>query len=357
MGRAEDLFKRIRQGGEAEIDNLIRDRQSEELFLDFKQSADNGGGGKLHDNDRSNLARAISGFGNSEGGLVVWGVDCRDLPDTGDVAAAKVPIENPQRFKSRLEGAVSGCTVPPHSLVQHVTIESAAGRGFVVTLIPKSSFAPHQTVKPLQYYIRAGSDFVPTPHGVLAGLFGRSPQPFVFHMWKTAPAGITKRSDLAPGKESVEFEIGFMFANDGPGIVRDLYVTAKVLPPRGRTKAQFRVLDRENWTVTFDVGVVLNLVSTDSYKLPPKAWVTPFSMQFSVAPPFENDLYYEITFGCQGSPVRLVRTTVERATIQAAYDSFLRERGAGTSAHQVVADMLGIKETDIKGPEYYDSAK
>ena len=355
MGRAEDLFKRIREGGESEIDNLIRDRQSEELFLDFKRSADNGSGGKLHDNDRGNLARAISGFGNSEGGVVVWGVDCRDLPGAGDVASAKVPIENPQRFKSWLEGAVSGCTVPPHSLVQHAAIESAAaGRGFVVTLIPKSSYAPHQTVKPLQYFIRAGSDFVPAPHGVLAGLFGRSPQPFVFHMWKKAPAGIVRRSASV---ESVEFLIGFMFTNDGPGVVRDLYVTAKLFPPRGGTQASFKVFDRQNWTGTFDVGVVLSLVSKDSYKLAPKAWAVPFGMQFSVAPPFETNLEYEITFGCQGSPARLVRTTVDRATINAAYDSFLRDRGAGDSAHQVVTDMLGLKAPDITGPEYYDSAE
>jgi hypothetical protein len=32
MGRAEDLFERLSRGGEAAIDALIDDRQSEELF-------------------------------------------------------------------------------------------------------------------------------------------------------------------------------------------------------------------------------------------------------------------------------------------------------------------------------------
>ena len=41
MGRSEDLFARLKAGGEREIDDLIADRQSEELFLDFKRSADN----------------------------------------------------------------------------------------------------------------------------------------------------------------------------------------------------------------------------------------------------------------------------------------------------------------------------
>ena len=57
MGRAEDLFDSLKQRGEAEIDQLIQDRQSEELFLDFKRSADNGSGRRLHDDDRRNLAR------------------------------------------------------------------------------------------------------------------------------------------------------------------------------------------------------------------------------------------------------------------------------------------------------------
>jgi hypothetical protein len=72
MGRAEELFQRLITGGEATVDTLIADRQSEELFLDFIYSADNGPGTKLHDNDRKNLADAISGLVNSEGSVIVW---------------------------------------------------------------------------------------------------------------------------------------------------------------------------------------------------------------------------------------------------------------------------------------------
>jgi hypothetical protein len=110
MGRAEDLFRRLSEDGIETIDALIADRQSEELFLDFKRSADSGVGKRLHDSDRWNLAKAISGFGNSEGGVIIWGVDCRDIEGIGDVANAQVPIQKPKRFVSWLEGAVSGCT-------------------------------------------------------------------------------------------------------------------------------------------------------------------------------------------------------------------------------------------------------
>jgi hypothetical protein len=160
--------------GVAAIDAFIDDRQSEEPYLDFKQSTDRGAGRKLNQNDRVNLARAISGFGNSEGGVVVWG-DCRNLPMDGDVAKAKFPIVNPKRFKSWLEGAVSGCTVPAHPSVRHQAIDMVNGEGFVVTHVPTSYLAPHQSVYDLKYYMRAGSDVLPVPHAVLAGMFGRRP--------------------------------------------------------------------------------------------------------------------------------------------------------------------------------------
>jgi hypothetical protein len=187
MGRAEDLLKRISERGEAAIDDLILNRQSEELWLDFKRAATHASSQTLHGDDRKNLARAISGFGNSEGGIVVWGVDCRDDTSIGDVAKAKVPIENVVRFKSWFEGATSGCSIPPHSGVTHLPIEVTNGAGFVVTHIPQSNLAPLQPVllgEKLSFYlIRAGSTFAPTPHGVLAGLFGRRPQPVLFHKW------------------------------------------------------------------------------------------------------------------------------------------------------------------------------
>ena len=125
MGRAEDIFKMLIEGGRKTIDSFVENAASEELFLDFKRSANNGSGTSLHNKDRENLAKAISGFGNSEGGVVVWGIDCSPAPSTGDIATERVPIQQPERFKSQLEGVVSGLTIPPHANVQHhVVIES-----------------------------------------------------------------------------------------------------------------------------------------------------------------------------------------------------------------------------------------
>ena len=103
MGRAEEIFERLKSDGVSAIDEFILNRQSEELFLDCKRSADHGRGPRtLHATDRDNLAKAISGFGNSEGGVIIWGVDASVDMDYADVARAKVLIENVARFKSWL---------------------------------------------------------------------------------------------------------------------------------------------------------------------------------------------------------------------------------------------------------------
>ena len=87
MSRAEDIFEKLIYFGEDAIDEFILNRQTEELFMDFKQAASDGKSMRsLHPNDRRNLAKAISAFGNSEGGVLVWGVECAKDVEVGDVA-------------------------------------------------------------------------------------------------------------------------------------------------------------------------------------------------------------------------------------------------------------------------------
>ena len=94
MSRAEDIFQKLVYFGEDAIDEYIVNMQTEELFLDFKQAISIGKNGTtLHKDDRKNLAKCISGFGNSEGGVVIWGVECSRDMEIGDVAKAKVKVK------------------------------------------------------------------------------------------------------------------------------------------------------------------------------------------------------------------------------------------------------------------------
>ena len=56
MSRAEDIFQKLVYFGEDAIDEFIINRQSEELFIDFKQAASDGKNfTTLHKDDRKNF--------------------------------------------------------------------------------------------------------------------------------------------------------------------------------------------------------------------------------------------------------------------------------------------------------------
>lgn len=292
MERAKELFEKIKSEGKSAIEEFILTRKAEELFLDFKRSADNGNGPRLNQIDRNSLAKSISGFGNSEGGIIIWGVDCSEDFDGADVAKAERPITNVKRFVSWLEGAISGCTIPPHTGVQNHPLETdTGGNGFVVTYIPKSESTPHQEIKSRRYYIRAGSDFFPTPHDVLAGMFGRRPQPKVrknFHFW---PLKINRV------EKSIIIPLGFHLFNDGPGIALDLFVSIHFLAipgPNCRISYEKRHTDFKDYK-SYDF--FYSLISNPDLRLPPGGTLLPFSIEIILSPPFEKKLCIKGIFG------------------------------------------------------------
>jgi len=307
---------------------LLLTRKSEELFLDFKRSSDQGNGRRLSDNDRNNLAKAISGFGNSEGGVIVWGIDCSRDESGADVAGFKVPISDPARFTSWLEGAVSGSTVPPHQGVRSLGILAAGSTdGFVATLIPRSNHAPHQLVGRSQYFIRAGSDFVPTPHAVLAGIFGRVPQPHVFHNYMVGRATVEG--------QSVRCSVGILLRNEGPGIANDLFVNLLIVShPGDNCEIHFERTDEANWGGVWSFGRHMSLISKQDLRLPPEAHVQPVVMHLQVAPPFTEPLHIEGIAGAGSSPpyrFELNRTSNGLADI---YSEFMEKMRKGTATDE-----------------------
>lgn len=340
MGRAEDLFTRISNMGEQAIDEFIIERQSEELFLDFKRSSDNGAGARLSDRDRDNMAKAISGFANSEGGVIVWGVDCRPNQALGDVASANVKVQNPRRFRSWLENAVSGLTVPPHPGVRHTAVEDAQGlSGFVATYIPKSHLTPHQCLRPPQYYMWAGSNFEPVPHGVLAGMFGRAPQPVIFYMWSISPAELSE-------SRVARFRIGLLLTNRSPVIARDVYVIVMVLPPGGNSTVGVEFPDLQNWSVNHAFGCITQILCKDSFRLAPHVVCQPVTLTFSLVPPFPERLVLKITTGCTGSPIKESRHQLVPEELQGLYAAFAASHEDVDSGREFVRKIVGSRVDD-----------
>jgi hypothetical protein len=345
MARPQELFSRLKRDGEAAIDAFISDYQSENLWLDFKRSADTGAGTKLHQNDRENLAKALSGFANSDGGVIIWGVDCRVDKSGADLPGDKHPIDRPHRFTAWLENALSSCVVPAVPDVEHAVLPAQAPEaGYVVTLIPSSYSAPHQCIQPptrLQYYMRVGSNFAPVPHAVLAGMFGRRPQPDLMALYDARPRLLEDRV------LDIEFRIGLM--NNGPVPAGGVYVTARVLLENPNCRVNFKPRGPELWNTDQSYGCYFNASSKSEFRLAPHIPVHPLRFQLQFAPPFVGAYVLDVSYGCESSVPRRTFAQLTPSELEQAYRqsiAVLKSSASQDDAIRTVLPWLASGATD-----------
>jgi hypothetical protein len=153
------------------IQEFIGESRDEDLHLDFKtvNSSD-----LTHPDDRKNFAKALSGFANSAGGLIVWGV----ATDKKSCATEIREIEELSTFKMKLEEHNSSWVSAPPDGVLHKTIPiSGPDKGCAVTFVPESDSVPHMYNLEHRYYKRNGSRFLPMEHYEVADMFGRRKRP------------------------------------------------------------------------------------------------------------------------------------------------------------------------------------
>jgi hypothetical protein len=115
--------------------------------------------------------QALSGFANTGGGVLIFGIDASKDPESDiDCAHGLSLVSSPDKFQSRLQELHGSATEPPiqGALIKAYAGRGQSGKGFVVAYIPESPDKPHrsehsaskgqkQTGK--QFWIRAGDDF------------------------------------------------------------------------------------------------------------------------------------------------------------------------------------------------------
>lgn len=160
----------------------MQERHEEESFnLDFKRINPTG---ELSDDDKGNLRKAISGFANSAGGIILWGVDTKKAepkkkgePEDRSRFQSLVPIANGDRVAIRFHELTATATQPAVSGVVHREIK--VDGGFIIkTFVPASDGGPHRTNETNgQYYRRDADAFRAMQHHEIADMFGRRARP------------------------------------------------------------------------------------------------------------------------------------------------------------------------------------
>lgn len=335
MSRAEDIFQKLIYFGEEAIDDYIVNSQTEELFLDFKRADSTGKNGlALHKDDRRNLAKAISGFGNSEGGVLIWGVECSRSSEVGDVAQAKVKVQNVHRFLSWLENAISGCTIPSHNRVRnHIISVDKNGDGFVATYIPKSELAPLMTTMGNNIYIRSGSNNVPAPYSVIAGMFGKRPQPNVeliiadknLEVLDNAVEDMVYPPSLDnPPEKYLRLSFSICGENDSNVIARELYLSCSSTGKGGEyNKVRF-----SNYNQMDSIPGIegqLNLITRPDLRLPPRGVIRFANVTIILSPYSEEDFLMDGVIGADHAAPKDFRIYIPKNKLRSFVARAMRE--------------------------------
>ena len=124
-----DLFDVLIADGEVGIERLVAERTQESVSLDFKLKSDPENG-RFSETDKKVLAKALSAFANSAGGVLVWGIDGRkEKGDTVDCARDAVPITDIEAFKSEANTLLGHLLQPKHDGIKVEAILSAKAHG------------------------------------------------------------------------------------------------------------------------------------------------------------------------------------------------------------------------------------
>lgn len=195
----------------------------ERLHVDYKEKNDSRFP-DFEDSDRKNLAKAVSGFANSGGGFLIWGIKDKTL--------LPKPISDIQKFLS-LALELSSHTTDP--IVQNIDGEwlpsvTSSSEGFGVIHIPESTLPPHRVIlkqKEIKdhYYFRSGTSFDIASHTILEDMFGRRPKPQLSLSKKIIRAGGVR------SENKQKFWIIIGIENSGRGVAKYPLLSVKVHKP------------------------------------------------------------------------------------------------------------------------------
>jgi len=197
------------------IKQFIIDGQEEHLNLDFKLLNKSDLSNK---DDKRNYARVISGFANSNGGITVWGVDCRKNEEGIDCASKIHEIDNIDLLHTRMIEFTGVATNPIVDGVTHKKIYTVAPKGMIVTLVPESEAGPHMAkLSEARYFKRSGGSFYKMEHFDIADMFAKRRRPLL------------SLDYIAKAKHRITIRI----RNDGRGTAIAPYLWVKCPPEHG----------------------------------------------------------------------------------------------------------------------------
>lgn len=159
-----------------QINDFISTKTEEDLYIEFKHATFP----EQKEFDIKNFSKCLSGFANSEGGIIIWGINASKNEHGLDCASEKKPIRELTKFSNflkRHEGKIVSATI---SGIEYKKIEESQGidTGYLAVYIPKSDLIPHMANKDGNHYFKRSADnFYRCEHFDIVDMFNRKVKP------------------------------------------------------------------------------------------------------------------------------------------------------------------------------------
>lgn len=154
----------------SDLQELINEGESENLLLEGKAPH----APKITKDMKANLAKALSGFTNTEGGVIIWGISTTKHEHSGlDVFTQLEPLGNCKNFAQIVEKTIPTLTIPSITISKTKILKQSKedSKGVVITYVPKIISGPVQSSVDDHFYFRNGDEFSKLPYEMVKRLF------------------------------------------------------------------------------------------------------------------------------------------------------------------------------------------
>lgn len=186
----------------ADIEALIASGLRESETVEYKRAAQ-----ELKPAEHTEIAKDVSAFANSSGGLLIYGVATKKDDKT---APESIEPLTPKNIETVLQ-VISSNIRQPVLGIRHKTVERDGKPVCLLIDVPASPAAPHQVVGDYRYYRRQGPNSLPMPHDLVELYFGRRLSPELRVQSDLAPIGDEVRGSDYSGT----FRLNFVIENAG----------------------------------------------------------------------------------------------------------------------------------------------
>ena len=202
----------------------------------------------------------------------------------------------------------------------------------MATYIPKSEVAPLMTSSNSAIYIRSGSNNVPAPYAVIAGMFGRYPQPNIELKIAAKKIEALKNQDEDmfypnsidnPPEQYVKISFELQGANISNVIAREMFLSAEVTSDGGEYN-KVRFSNYNQMEVISGIEGQLNIITRPELRLPPRGAIKFCNVEIVLSPFIEDDFLLEGVIGANMAMPKDFRIYIPKNKLRSYVSKIIR---------------------------------